>query len=86
MTRTMHAVGYRQNLTADDRASLGGPYGAGSRTPAARSARAGAGVSVNPVDTKFRRGIPVAAGDVRILGFDAAGTGRCASTPCARSG
>jgi Alcohol dehydrogenase GroES-like domain len=31
-------------------------------------------VSVNPVDTKIRRGSPVAAGEARILGFDAAAT------------
>jgi len=74
MTRTMHAVGYRQNLAVDDRASLVdlmAPVPEPRQHDLLVRVRA---VSVNPVDTKIRRGSPVAAGDVRILGFDAAGT------------
>src|SRR5215203_2632327 len=74
MTRTMHAVGYRRNLAVDDRASLVdlmAPVPEPRQHDLLVRVRA---VSVNPVDTKIRRGSPVAAGDVRILGFDAAGT------------
>ena len=71
---TMRAVGYRENLDVGDPASLvdvtmpvpvPGPHDLLVRVRA---------VSVNPIDTKIRRGSPVAGGAVRILGFDAAGT------------
>ena len=46
--------------------------GARSGARSARPARPGARGSVNPVDTKIRRGSPVASGAARILGFDVA--------------
>jgi zinc-binding alcohol dehydrogenase family protein len=70
----MRAVGFRENLPADDPSSLvdlrmpapaPGPHDLLVRVRAA---------SVNPVDTKIRRFSPTKDGEPRILGFDAAGT------------
>ena len=74
MTESMRAVGFRENLPADDPSSLvdlrvplpaPGPHDLLVRVHAA---------SVNPVDTKIRRFSRPQDGEVRILGFDAAGT------------
>jgi zinc-binding alcohol dehydrogenase family protein len=70
----MRAVGFRENLPADDPSSLvdvrmpiptPGPHDVLVRVHAA---------SVNPVDTKIRRFSSMQDGEPRILGFDAAGT------------
>ena len=74
MTDSMRAVGFRENLPADDPSSLvdltmpipaPGPHDLLVRVHAA---------SVNPVDTKIRRFSRTPHGEPRILGFDAAGT------------
>jgi zinc-binding alcohol dehydrogenase family protein len=74
VTDSMRAVGFRENLPADDPSSLvdlrmpiptPGPHDLLVRINAA---------SVNPVDTKIRRFGRTHDGEVRILGFDAAGT------------
>lgn len=74
MTDSMRAVGFRENLPADDPSSLvdsrmpipaPGPHDLLVRIHAA---------SVNPVDTKIRRFSGTQDGELRILGFDAAGT------------
>jgi zinc-binding alcohol dehydrogenase family protein len=74
MTDSMRAVGFRGNLPADDPSSLvdlrmpipaPGPHDLLVQIHAA---------SVNPVDTKIRRFSPTQDGELRILGFDAAGT------------
>ena len=74
MTDSMRAVGFRENLPADDPSSLldlrmpipaPGAHDLLVRVHAA---------SVNPVDTKIRRFSPTQDDEVRILGFDAAGT------------
>lgn len=74
MTNAMRAVGFRENLPADDPSSLvdvrlpipaPGPHDLLVRVRAA---------SVNPVDTKIRRFSRTQSGEPRILGFDAAGT------------
>ena len=74
VTESMRAVGFRENLPADDPSSLvdlrmpipaPGPHDLLVRVHAA---------SVNPVDTKIRRFSPTQDGEPRILGFDAAGT------------
>ena len=69
----MKAVGYRQCLPVSDPAclidlELPDPVAAGHDLLVRVHA-----VSVNPVDTKVRRGAPVPPGEVRILGYDAAG-------------
>lgn len=72
MTETMRAVGYRASLPITDRNSLldvelpvpePGPHDLLVRVEA---------VSVNPVDTKVRRGSDP-GGELKILGYDAAG-------------
>jgi NADPH2:quinone reductase len=74
VTDSMRAVGFRENLPADDPSSLvdlrmpipaPGPHDLLVRIQAA---------SVNPVDTKIRRFGRTQDGELRILGFDAAGT------------
>jgi zinc-binding alcohol dehydrogenase family protein len=74
MTDSMRAVGFRESLPAVDPTSLvdsrmpipvPGPHDLLVRVHAA---------SVNPVDTKIRRFSPPQDGELRILGFDAAGT------------
>lgn len=71
---SMRAVGFRENLPADDPSSLidermlvpaPGMHDLLVRVHAA---------SVNPVDTKIRRFSHAQGGELRILGFDAAGT------------
>jgi NADPH:quinone reductase len=71
---SMRAVGFRENLPADDPSSLvelrlpipaPGPHDLLVRIHAA---------SVNPVDTKIRRFSRTQDGEFRILGFDAAGS------------
>jgi hypothetical protein len=78
---TMRAVGYRENLDVGDPASLvdvtmpvplPGPHDLLARVRAE---------SVNPIDTKIRRGSPVAGGAVRILGFGRGLGGRRAEEP-----
>ena len=73
MTDSMRAVGFRENLPADDPSSLvdlrlpipaPGPHDLLVRVHAA---------SVNPVDTKIRRFGRPHGDEPRILGFDAAG-------------
>jgi hypothetical protein len=70
----MRPVGFRENLPADDPSSpidlrmpipAPGPHDLLVRIHAA---------SVNPVDTKIRRFSPTEDGELRVLGFDAAGT------------
>ena len=69
----MKAVGYRQCLPVSDPHclldfELPDPVASGHDLLVRVHA-----VSVNPVDTKVRRGAPVPAGETRILGYDAAG-------------
>ena len=74
MTDSVRAVGFRENLPADDPSSLVDlrmpipTPGAHDLLVRIRAA------SVNPVDTKIRRFSPTQDGELRILGFDAAGT------------
>jgi zinc-binding alcohol dehydrogenase family protein len=70
----MKAVGYRQSLPIDDPASLE-DLELPAPTPAARDllVRVKA-VSVNPVDTKVRRGVAPEPGQAKVLGWDAVGT------------
>ncbi|HEY0574817.1 MAG TPA: zinc-binding alcohol dehydrogenase family protein [Pseudonocardia sp.] len=72
MTENMRAVGYRASLPISDPASLldvelpvptPGPHDLLVRVEA---------VSVNPVDTKVRKGVDP-AGELKVLGYDAAG-------------
>lgn len=70
----MKAVGYRQPLPIDDPASLEdlelpAPT-AGARDLLVRVKA----ISVNPVDTKVRKGAAPEAGQARVLGWDAVGT------------
>lgn len=69
----MKAIGYRKNLPVTDADALI-DVAIDRPTPAGRDllVRVQA-VSVNPVDTKLRRNAAPADGDLRILGFDAAG-------------
>jgi len=74
----MKAVGYRQSLPADNEQALldielPDPVAGGHDLLVEVRA-----VSVNPVDTKVRRGNPPAAGETRVLGWDAAGVVRAA--------
>jgi NADPH:quinone reductase len=74
VTDSVRAVGFRENLPADDPASL---VDARIPVPAPGPHDLLVGVraaSVNPVDTKIRRFSPPQDGALRILGFDAAGT------------
>ncbi|OUM00967.1 zinc-binding alcohol dehydrogenase family protein [Variovorax sp. JS1663] len=70
----MKAVGYRQSLPIDDPASLE-DLALPAPTPAPRDllVRVKA-VSVNPVDTKIRKGVAPEAGQAKVLGWDAVGT------------
>src|ERR1700752_885199 len=69
----MKAVGYQQSLPVQDPRSLIDvemePPSPGPRDLLVRVQA----VSVNPVDTKLRRNVAPAAGQVKILGWDAAG-------------
>lgn len=70
----MKAVGYRQPLPIDDPASLEdlelpAPT-AGGRDLLVRVKA----ISVNPVDTKVRKGVAPEAGQAKVLGWDAVGT------------
>src|ERR1700724_734120 len=69
----MKAVGYERPLAIDDRAALldvilPEPQ-PGSRDLVVEVKA----ISVNPVDTKVRRGVQPAAGEIKVLGWDAAG-------------
>ncbi len=69
----MKAVGYRKSLPITDEQSLidvdlPKPEASGRDLLVKVMA-----VSVNPVDTKVRRNVPPADGELRVLGFDAAG-------------
>lgn len=70
----MKAVGYREPLPIDDPRSLQDVElpapDVGTRDLLVRVSA----VSVNPVDTKVRRGVAPAPGEVRVLGWDAVGT------------
>jgi zinc-binding alcohol dehydrogenase family protein len=70
----MKAVGYRQSLPIDDPASLE-DLELPAPTPAPRDllVRVKA-VSVNPVDTKVRKGVAPEPGQAKVLGWDAVGT------------
>lgn len=74
----MKAVGYFNNLPAEDNESLI-DLELPEPSPAGRDllveVRA---VSVNPVDTKIRKGVAPEAGQARVLGWDAAGVVRAA--------
>ena len=70
----MRAIGYQRPLPASDPASLADfelprPEAAGHDLLVRVEA-----VSVNPVDTKIRRGVAPDAGQWKVLGWDAAGT------------
>jgi NADPH:quinone reductase len=70
----MKAIGYRAHLPASDTQSLL-DLDLPMPTPGPRDLRVAVqAVSVNPVDVKLRSGAIPSAGDVRVLGFDAAGT------------
>lgn len=69
----MHAIGYRQSLPIDDPQALVDidlPRPQPGPRDLLVAVRA---VSVNPVDTKVRRGVAPPAGEWKVLGWDAAG-------------
>ncbi|HOA94861.1 MAG TPA: zinc-binding alcohol dehydrogenase family protein [Quisquiliibacterium sp.] len=69
----MKAVGYRASLpVTDDQCLIDVELPVPEATGRDLLVRVMA-VSVNPVDTKVRRNVPPAAGELRVLGFDAAG-------------
>jgi NADPH2:quinone reductase len=69
----MKAVGYSKPLPSDDPQSLV-DFDAAMPEPAGRDLRVAVrAVSVNPVDTKVRRRATPPAGQMKILGYDAAG-------------
>jgi zinc-binding alcohol dehydrogenase family protein len=69
----MKAVGYSKPLPSDDPQSLV-DFDAAMPEPAGRDVRVAVrAVSVNPVDTKVRRRATPPAGQMKILGYDAAG-------------
>ena len=70
----MKAIGYHQALPIDDPASLE-DLELAAPTPGARDllVRVKA-ISVNPVDTKVRKGVAPEAGQAKVLGWDAVGT------------
>ena len=70
----MKAVGYRRNLPIDDPEALLDVELA-EPEPGPRDLLVKvAAVSVNPVDTKVRRGVALPDGEVKVLGWDASGT------------
>lgn len=78
----MKAVGYRQALPIDNAQALIDielPEPVASGRDLLVEVRA---VSVNPVDTKVRRGNAPAAGETRVLGWDAAGIVRAVGPQC----
>jgi zinc-binding alcohol dehydrogenase family protein len=69
----MKAVGYRRPLPIEDPASLV-DLELPSPAPAPRDVRVRVrAISVNPVDTKVRRGTSPAPGETKVLGWDAVG-------------
>lgn len=79
----MKAVGFRQSLPASDANSLLDielPEPVAGGRDLLVEVRA---VSVNPVDTKVRRNQPPAAGETKILGWDAVGVVKRAGTEAA---
>jgi hypothetical protein len=84
VTDSMRAVGFRENLSADDPASLvdlrmpipaPGPHDLLVRIHAA---------SVNPVDTKIRRFSRTQDRELRILGFERSGSCSPGRSSCVR--
>ncbi len=70
----MKAIGYRQSLPiTDDNALLDIEIAAPQPRPRDLLVRVQA-VSVNPVDTKVRKGVAPEAGQAKVLGWDAVGT------------
>ncbi|RZL89801.1 MAG: zinc-binding alcohol dehydrogenase family protein [Variovorax sp.] len=70
----MKAVGYHQPLPIDDAASLV-DLELPEPTPGPRDLKVRVkAVSVNPVDTKVRKGVAPEAGQAKVLGWDAVGT------------
>ncbi|MBC6981112.1 zinc-binding alcohol dehydrogenase family protein [Caulobacter sp. 17J80-11] len=70
----MKAVGYRKPAPVSEPDALVDFDAPDPGAPAGRDLRVRVkAVSVNPVDTKVRSGRPLESGDIRILGFDAAG-------------
>src|SRR5882762_8884020 len=69
----MKAVGYRKSLPIEDVESLV-DFDAAKPEPKARDIRVAVkAVSVNPVDTKVRKRAAPPDGEIKILGYDAAG-------------
>jgi NADPH2:quinone reductase len=69
----MKAVGYSKSLPIDDPSALV-DFEAPKPEPKPRDLRVAVkAISVNPVDTKVRRRAAPAAGEMKILGYDAAG-------------
>src|ERR1043166_6898948 len=69
----MKAVGYKQSLPVENAESLSN-FEAARPEPQGRDIRVAVrAVSVNPVDTKVRKRAAPAQGEMKILGFDAAG-------------
>lgn len=78
----MKAVGYRMSLPISDPNALL-DVTLPRPTPTGRDLLVNvAAVSVNPVDTKVRRRAAPPAGEVRVLGWDAAGTVEAAGPDC----
>ena len=80
----MRAVGYRQSLPIAEAASLIN-IDLPAPAPSGRDLLVQVkGISVNPVDTKVRKGSAPRPGEIKVLGWDAAGlvvtTGPEAST------
>src|ERR1041384_6800735 len=69
----MKAVGYKQSLPVENAESLS-DFDAARPEPQGRDIRVAVkAVSVNPVDTKVRKRAAPPQGEMKILGFDAAG-------------
>ena len=69
----MKAIGYQNSLPIDDPASLV-EFETAKPEPTGRDIRVAVrAISVNPVDTKVRKRAKPAAGEYKILGYDAAG-------------
>jgi zinc-binding alcohol dehydrogenase family protein len=69
----MKAVGYKQSLPVENAESLS-DFEAATPEPQGRDIRVAVkAVSVNPVDTKVRKRAAPPPGEMKILGFDAAG-------------